>query len=82
MLAFALYILIQVVGHTILASVLWIRAKSVDLKSKAAITSFYMFIWKVTLAFILPKIQTLLFFLVEKALCTLDYKNIPNLMYV
>ncbi|XP_075652349.1 homogentisate phytyltransferase 1, chloroplastic isoform X1 [Castanea sativa] len=38
--------LLTVVGHTILASVLWIRAKSVDLKSKAAITSFYMFIWK------------------------------------
>ncbi|XP_022929670.1 homogentisate phytyltransferase 1, chloroplastic-like isoform X2 [Cucurbita moschata] len=35
-----------VVGHITLASVLWIRAKSVDLKSKAAITSFYMFIWK------------------------------------
>uniref|UniRef100_A0A2N9HW89 Homogentisate phytyltransferase n=1 Tax=Fagus sylvatica TaxID=28930 RepID=A0A2N9HW89_FAGSY len=40
--------LITVLGHTILASVLWNRAKSVDLKSKDAITSFYMFIWKVT----------------------------------
>lgn len=38
--------LLTVVGHTILASVLWNRAKSVDLKSKDAITSFYMFIWK------------------------------------
>ncbi|GMY35353.1 homogentisate phytyltransferase 1, chloroplastic isoform X1 [Fagus crenata] len=38
--------LITVLGHTILASVLWNRAKSVDLKSKDAITSFYMFIWK------------------------------------
>ncbi|XP_023522336.1 homogentisate phytyltransferase 1, chloroplastic-like, partial [Cucurbita pepo subsp. pepo] len=37
---------LTVVGHITLASVLWIRAKSVDLKSKAAITSFYMFIWK------------------------------------
>lgn len=35
-----------VLGHTILASLLWTRAKSVDLSSKAAITSFYMFIWK------------------------------------
>ncbi|XP_061361734.1 homogentisate phytyltransferase 1, chloroplastic [Gastrolobium bilobum] len=33
-------------GHAVLASVLWYRAKSVDLRSKASITSFYMFIWK------------------------------------
>ncbi|CAN0911146.1 Homogentisate phytyltransferase 1, chloroplastic, partial [Linum grandiflorum] len=38
---------ITVVGHTILAFVLWNRAKSVDLTSKAAITSCYMFVWKV-----------------------------------
>lgn len=38
--------LITVSGHAILATVLWNRAKTVDLKSKAAITSFYMFIWK------------------------------------
>ncbi|XP_015583577.2 homogentisate phytyltransferase 1, chloroplastic [Ricinus communis] len=37
---------ITVLGHVILASMLWNRAKSVDLKSKAAITSCYMFIWK------------------------------------
>nr|WKR37734.1 vitamin E 2-1 [Plukenetia volubilis] len=37
---------ITVLGHGILASLLWSRAKSVDLKSKAAITSCYMFIWK------------------------------------
>ncbi|GMJ15592.1 homogentisate phytyltransferase 1, VITAMIN E 2, HOMOGENTISATE PHYTYLTRANSFERASE [Hibiscus trionum] len=37
---------ITVLGHSILAAILWIRAKSVDLKSKAAITSCYMFIWK------------------------------------
>ncbi|XP_062078729.1 glycinol 4-dimethylallyltransferase-like isoform X2 [Humulus lupulus] len=36
----------KVLGHTILASILWTNAKSVDLSSKAAITSFYMFIWK------------------------------------
>ncbi|THG16968.1 hypothetical protein TEA_010502 [Camellia sinensis var. sinensis] len=37
---------ITVLGHAILASILWNRAKSLDLKSKAAVTSFYMFIWK------------------------------------
>ncbi|XP_058068002.1 probable homogentisate phytyltransferase 1, chloroplastic isoform X3 [Magnolia sinica] len=39
---------ITISGHAILASILWSRAKSLDLKSKAAITSFYMFIWKVS----------------------------------
>lgn len=38
--------LITVLGHAMLASILWSRAKSVDLESKAAITTFYMFIWK------------------------------------
>lgn len=37
---------ITILGHGILASILWNRAKSVDLKSKASITSCYMFIWK------------------------------------
>ncbi|XP_022886131.1 homogentisate phytyltransferase 1, chloroplastic-like [Olea europaea var. sylvestris] len=37
---------ITVIGHIALASLLWNRANSVDLKSKTAITSFYMFIWK------------------------------------
>ncbi|KAA8522747.1 hypothetical protein F0562_009091 [Nyssa sinensis] len=37
---------ITVLGHALLASILWNRAKNIDLKSKAAITSFYMFIWK------------------------------------
>jgi len=35
-----------IAGHSILAAILWSRARSVDLTSKAAITSFYMFIWK------------------------------------
>ncbi|KAG9456347.1 hypothetical protein H6P81_000855 [Aristolochia fimbriata] len=35
-----------VLGHIILAGILWTRAQSIDLKSKAAITSFYMFIWQ------------------------------------
>ncbi|KAM7267253.1 hypothetical protein ACFE04_009419 [Oxalis oulophora] len=38
--------LITVLGHGILASLLWKRAQSVDLTSKAEITSFYMFIWQ------------------------------------
>ncbi|CAM0909011.1 unnamed protein product [Alopecurus aequalis] len=37
---------VTVAGHAILASILWSCARSVDLTSKAAITSFYMFIWK------------------------------------
>jgi hypothetical protein len=36
-----------VVGHAILAAILWNRSRSIDLTSKTAITSFYMFIWKV-----------------------------------
>ncbi|KAG9150742.1 hypothetical protein Leryth_002905 [Lithospermum erythrorhizon] len=38
--------LVTVLGHVGLALLLWVRANSVDLKSKASITSFYMFIWK------------------------------------
>ncbi|KAJ8426286.1 hypothetical protein Cgig2_016205 [Carnegiea gigantea] len=37
---------LQVLGHVTLATILWRTAKSTDLSSKAAITSFYMFIWK------------------------------------
>ncbi|XVE98798.1 hypothetical protein REPUB_Repub03eG0139400 [Reevesia pubescens] len=50
---------ITVLVHSILASILWIRAKSVDLKSKAAITSCYMFIWKLFYAeyFLIPLIR-------------------------
>ncbi|XP_021893132.1 homogentisate phytyltransferase 1, chloroplastic [Carica papaya] len=40
------FALVQMLGHAILASILWGRAKSVNLKSKAAITSCYMFIWQ------------------------------------
>ncbi|KAL9362580.1 hypothetical protein Peur_045365 [Populus x canadensis] len=36
----------NVLGHAILASMLWNHAKSVDLKSKASTISCYMFIWK------------------------------------
>lgn len=62
MLVFSLFALFQVSGHAILATILWNRAKTVDLKSKAAITSFYMFVWKVTQAiFFMSKTQPLLF---------------------
>jgi homogentisate phytyltransferase/homogentisate geranylgeranyltransferase len=37
---------ITVLGHAILGGILWSRAKSIDLTSKSAITSFYMFIWQ------------------------------------
>ncbi|RDX91212.1 Glycinol 4-dimethylallyltransferase, partial [Mucuna pruriens] len=43
------YLWIKIVtglGHVVLASVLWYQAKSTNLSSKASITSFYMFIWK------------------------------------
>ncbi|KAG6424282.1 hypothetical protein SASPL_114697 [Salvia splendens] len=39
---------VTVIGHTVLGYLLWRRAKCIDFKNKAAITSFYMFIWKVT----------------------------------
>ncbi|KAJ7955802.1 Homogentisate phytyltransferase 1, chloroplastic [Quillaja saponaria] len=50
---------VTVLGHVFLASLLWIRAKSVDLNSKAAITSFYMFIWKLFYAeyFLIPLVR-------------------------
>ncbi|XP_020263575.1 probable homogentisate phytyltransferase 1, chloroplastic [Asparagus officinalis] len=37
---------ITILGHAILASILWNRARSLDSMTKAAITSFYMFVWK------------------------------------
>lgn len=37
---------VTVLGHSILGLILWGRAKSTDLESKSAITSFYMFIWQ------------------------------------
>ncbi|KAK6944213.1 UbiA prenyltransferase family [Dillenia turbinata] len=50
---------ITVVGHTILAWVLWDHARYVDLHSKEAITSFYMFIWKLFYAeyFLIPLVR-------------------------
>nr|KYP47440.1 hypothetical protein KK1_030899 [Cajanus cajan] len=34
-------------GHALLATILWYRARSVDVKNKVDTQSFYMFIWKV-----------------------------------
>lgn len=46
-------------GHAVLATILFNHAKSVDLKSKASITSFYMFIWKLFYAeyFLIPLVR-------------------------
>ncbi|GAV82198.1 UbiA domain-containing protein [Cephalotus follicularis] len=51
--------LITILGHCTLASVLWLKARSVDLTSKASITSFYMFIWKLFYAeyFLIPFVR-------------------------
>ena len=43
-------------GHVILATTLWTRAKSVDLSSKTEITSCYMFIWKVRFGYKTPSL--------------------------
>ncbi|KAH7858153.1 hypothetical protein Vadar_020575 [Vaccinium darrowii] len=42
--------LVTVLGHCVLASTLWLRARSVDLENNASISSFYMFIWKLVYA--------------------------------
>nr|ALA65418.1 homogentisate geranylgeranyltransferase [Elaeis oleifera] len=48
--------IVTVLGHGLLASILWFRAQSIDLQNKASITSFYMFIWKLFYAeyFLIP----------------------------
>ncbi|KAF6143685.1 hypothetical protein GIB67_021695 [Kingdonia uniflora] len=46
--AFPFSKLVTILGHCTFASILWIRAQSIDLTSKASVTSFYMFIWKVS----------------------------------
>ncbi|KAL2928888.1 Homogentisate phytyltransferase 1 chloroplastic [Bienertia sinuspersici] len=53
-------VMYKVVGHGILAAVLWRSAQSTDLSSKAAITSFYMFIWKIQSDFSSGKINFIL----------------------
>ncbi|XP_021738290.1 homogentisate geranylgeranyltransferase, chloroplastic-like [Chenopodium quinoa] len=50
--------LATVLGHSVLAAILLLRAQSVDLADNASITSFYMFIWKLFYAeyFLIPLI--------------------------
>ncbi|KAK9141521.1 hypothetical protein Syun_010921 [Stephania yunnanensis] len=43
---FNLSMLVTVLGHCILATALWLRARDTDLANKESLTSFYMFIWK------------------------------------
>ncbi|KAH9760440.1 homogentisate phytyltransferase 1 [Citrus sinensis] len=38
--------LLTIISHCILASSLWLRARTVDLSSNTSTFSFYMFIWK------------------------------------
>lgn len=45
-------------GHAVLASILWNRARSLDLANKSAITSFYMFIWKVFCSSFIPCLKS------------------------
>ncbi|KAF3329590.1 homogentisate geranylgeranyltransferase [Carex littledalei] len=51
--------IVTVIGHGILASVLLIRARCLDIENKSSITSFYMFIWKLFYAeyLLIPFVQ-------------------------
>lgn len=51
--------LFTIIGHTALASLLWLRARSTDIANKASLTSFYMFIWKMFYAeyFLIPFVR-------------------------
>ncbi|OIV95574.1 hypothetical protein TanjilG_22717 [Lupinus angustifolius] len=55
-------------GHAILASVLWYRAKYVDLNSNDAMHSFYVFIWKVMANFTNYLSFNIHFFLIIKSM--------------
>ncbi|XP_044472162.1 homogentisate geranylgeranyltransferase, chloroplastic-like [Mangifera indica] len=50
---------VTILGHCTLASALWLGARSIDLSSKASITWFYMFIWKLFYAeyFLIPFVR-------------------------
>ncbi|WOL05558.1 homogentisate geranylgeranyltransferase [Canna indica] len=47
---------LTMLGHGFLASILWIRAKSINIENKESVTAFYMFIWKLFYAeyFLIP----------------------------
>ncbi|KAK7315333.1 hypothetical protein VNO77_33873 [Canavalia gladiata] len=59
LLEIAYGVAIMAVGHAILASILWYRAKSVDLKNNASTFSFYMLIWELVRAeyFLVPFVR-------------------------
>ncbi|XP_072963754.1 homogentisate geranylgeranyltransferase, chloroplastic-like [Typha angustifolia] len=48
--------LILIIGHGVLASLLWSRARCLDVQNKSSVFSFYMFIWKLFYAeyFLIP----------------------------
>ncbi|CAI9285464.1 unnamed protein product [Lactuca saligna] len=50
---------VTILGHLVLGLILWIRAKSVDLKSVSSISSMYLFLWKLFYAeyFLLPLVR-------------------------
>ncbi|CAH1426764.1 unnamed protein product [Lactuca virosa] len=50
---------VTILGHLVLGLTLWIRAKSVDLKSVSSVSSMYIFLWKLFYAeyFLLPLVR-------------------------
>ena len=40
------FFIMQIIGHSTLAFLLWLRAQTVDLSNNASTYSFYLFIWK------------------------------------
>ncbi|KAK1378304.1 hypothetical protein POM88_025048 [Heracleum sosnowskyi] len=44
--SFPLNKFVSVIGHCTLASLLWRRAKSLNLEDDSSVESFYMFLWK------------------------------------
>ncbi|PIA38324.1 hypothetical protein AQUCO_02800181v1 [Aquilegia coerulea] len=56
---YPLNMMVTVFGHCMLASILWLRARGVDLKNNAALASFYMFIWNLFYAeyFLIPFVR-------------------------
>ncbi|KAL5710500.1 hypothetical protein ACHQM5_021054 [Ranunculus cassubicifolius] len=51
--------IITIVGHGVLAAVLWTRAKSVNIKEPSETLAFYLFIWKLLYAeyFVIPFVR-------------------------
>nr|AMR58303.1 chalcone prenyltransferase [Glycyrrhiza uralensis] len=51
--------IVTVLGHAVLASIVWYRAKTIDLRNKASIASFYILIWKLLYVeyFLIPLVR-------------------------